>query len=36
MDNAAMNIIFKIHDVSATGVVIYEETHGSRFRSKLK
>ncbi len=27
MSNAAMTITFKIHDVAATGVVVYEETH---------
>jgi len=27
MSNASMAITFKIHDVAATGVVVYEETH---------
>ena len=27
MSNASMTITFKIHDVAATGVVVYEETH---------
>jgi uncharacterized protein (TIGR02145 family) len=29
MDNAAVTITFKIHDNSATGTVVYEETHAT-------